>query len=294
MYKKELNCPICGTKNLHYYCSGKDRFIVGTEKYDISICNDCKLGITNIKIDDMFFKKAYPDSYYKDVLTLGEQLRDVSPQLSFIEQKVHLNSNNQKVLEIGCSDGSLLYYLKKQGLSTFGVEPGTYAFNIAVRRGIRVKKTLDDIEERNFSLILMFDVLEHCPNPINELTRIRELIAQDGMIILGVPNFSSLESRITKSGWFGLEIPRHLFHFSPKAIKKAALVSGLDMIGIHFSRNGFFVKSFVDERLPNKTRFDRLVRKKNVRRLLSIIENVLYLFGNKPYMYVLLRKKAGE
>ena len=43
-----------------------------------------------------------------------------------------------------------------------------------------------------------------------------------------VPNIDSWEARAFGSYWFGLEIPRHLSHFSPRSLRKLMHLSGLE------------------------------------------------------------------
>jgi hypothetical protein len=39
------------------------------------------------------------------------------------------------------------------------------------------------------------------------------------MIRLWLPNFESIESRVFRKLWFGLDVPRHLYHFGPHTIR---------------------------------------------------------------------------
>ena len=46
--------------------------------------------------------------------------------------------------------------------------------------------------------------------------------------MIGVPNFDSIEAGIGQSGWFHLDVPRHLFHFTPKALEHFLKEAGLE------------------------------------------------------------------
>jgi hypothetical protein len=60
----------------------------------------------------------------------------------------------------------------------------------------------------------MNQVLEHVPDPVDALRRVRALLARGGRVVIGVPNFGSLGRRVFGASWDGLELPRHLHHFT--------------------------------------------------------------------------------
>ena len=52
-----------------------------------------------------------------------------------------------------------------------------------------------------------------------------------------MPNIDSAESRVFGSYWHGLELPRHLFHYSPAALKFLAESAGLHVVSLETRRN---------------------------------------------------------
>jgi len=99
-----------------------------------------------------------------------------------------------RVLEIGCSEGHTLEWLKKTGYSnwTAGVEP--YA-QLRVSPGsvdrffkLDIEKTLPELPPRSIDLILCLDVLEHLINPWETLRRLDPLLKPGGHWIISVPN----------------------------------------------------------------------------------------------------------
>ena len=57
--------------------------------------------------------------------------------------------------------------------------------------------------------------------------RLWEGLKPDAVLYLNIADIDALESRILKSCWFGLELPRHLFPFSTQSLRRLLLFRGL-------------------------------------------------------------------
>lgn len=103
-------------------------------------------------------------------------------------------AQTQRVLEIGCSEGHTLEWLKSSGRSkwTAGVEP--FAAVDADARGIDrffkidIEKELPSIENESVDVVLCLDVLEHLVDPWATLRRVDTLLKPGGLWIISVPN----------------------------------------------------------------------------------------------------------
>lgn len=98
------------------------------------------------------------------------------------------------ILDIGCGDG--LFF---DELSQFGEVEGVESCSELVspnniyRRRIHVCPFNDDFQPRKqYSLVLMLDVLEHFENPIAALRHAVELLSGDGTLVVTVPAFMAL------------------------------------------------------------------------------------------------------
>jgi predicted SAM-dependent methyltransferase len=76
--------------------------------------------------------------------------------------------------------------------------------------------------------VVCYHVLEHLPDPIGTLTEIRRILRPSGLLLIAVPNIGGLIARICKEHWLGVDVPRHLFHFSPETLKIALSRTGFD------------------------------------------------------------------
>lgn len=98
------------------------------------------------------------------------------------------------VLEIGCSEGHTLEWLKNSGRAVWaaGVEPYAElrAAPGAVDRFFKldIEKSLPDLQPASVDLVLCLDVLEHLVDPWEALRRLDTFLKPGGMWIISVPN----------------------------------------------------------------------------------------------------------
>ena len=64
----------------------------------------------------------------------------------------------------------------------------------------------------------MFHVLEHLTDPRLGLEYAAELLQPEGILIIQVPNVSSMQARLFGNSWYGLDVPRHVINYTPKAL----------------------------------------------------------------------------
>ena len=57
-----------------------------------------------------------------------------------------------------------------------------------------------------------------------------ELLEDDGVLVIAVPNFKSWDAQHYKSFWAAYDVPRHLWHFSKTAISKLFAPHGLQVV----------------------------------------------------------------
>lgn len=136
-----------------------------------------------------------------------------------------------RILDVGCGCGIFLYYLKRHGWQTFGVEMNhTAAARAKEAFGIEVfPGELRDapFEPDSFDVVQMNHVIEHCPEPLDELRRMARLLKPGGSLFIGTPNVVCFNARRGGAYWRPWETPRHLYLFSPATLTAALEKAGL-------------------------------------------------------------------
>jgi len=69
------------------------------------------------------------------------------------------------------------------------------------------------------------------------------LLAPGGKIVIAVPNIDSLAFRWFGQDWFGLELPRHLTHFTPTSLLQMLQRCGFATEPIQFVRHSDWVRN---------------------------------------------------
>jgi SAM-dependent methyltransferase len=104
----------------------------------------------------------------------------------------------------------------------------------------------------SFDVITCFDVLEHLYEPRKVMAKVTEWLKPGGIFYVFVPNIDSAEARVFGSYWCGLELPRHLFHYSPASLRYLAQLTNLEEVSLVTTRNpavGYGLRYFFDDRL---------------------------------------------
>jgi SAM-dependent methyltransferase len=76
------------------------------------------------------------------------------------------------------------------------------------------------LEAAQFDVITLWHVLEHV-HALNEtVQQLRVLLKPDGRIYIAVPNYTSMDAAYFGPCWAAYDVPRHLYHFSPPAMRQ--------------------------------------------------------------------------
>jgi len=87
----------------------------------------------------------------------------------------------------------------------------------------------DELRQK-FDVVTMWHVLEHIYDLESYLTKIRTILNDDGHLVLGLPNPLSFDAKHYGTHWAGYDVPRHLWHFTPKDIKFICDKYGFDLV----------------------------------------------------------------
>lgn len=126
-----------------------------------------------------------------------------------------------KILDVGCGNGAYLKTLKEKGWETWGIDISSSATECA--RKFCPNIFTGELHEANFpdryfDVVTMKWMLEHTHNPSNIIKEAYRILKNNGTLLIGVPNIESIEAKIFKKYWYHLDVPRHLYHFSPNTI----------------------------------------------------------------------------
>jgi 2-polyprenyl-3-methyl-5-hydroxy-6-metoxy-1,4-benzoquinol methylase len=126
------------------------------------------------------------------------------------------------LLEIGCGSGQILKRMHQMGWQVEEVDFHPSAVENARRKGLEVHLgTLESQSYPNehFDVIFMSHLIQHVHDPLRFLREGYRILKPGGQLILVTPNNESLGHKSFKETWRGLEVPRHLYLFTLKALE---------------------------------------------------------------------------
>ncbi len=140
--------------------------------------------------------------------------------------------SGRRMLDIGCGPGLRLEAMRRIGWVVWGVELDAGSAALAAERAGSTERVVTGsvadarFAPGDFDLVTASHVLEHLQAPLDALGLIHDWLRPHGQLIVWMPNFGSLERRIFGRHWAGLDVPRHLYHFSLKSLEAALQMSG--------------------------------------------------------------------
>jgi SAM-dependent methyltransferase len=129
------------------------------------------------------------------------------------------------VLDVGAGDGTLVEAFRRHGREAVGVDPYSSGSHPQVR-GVEFEEM-----SGSWSAVIFWHSLEHLRRPVRALRHAADLVAPGGVLVVAVPNATSLQARLFGDRWLHLDLPRHLVHISP-----AALLSQIEALGFRVER----------------------------------------------------------
>jgi len=250
------NCPICESEKMETFISAKDYFLTG-ESFNIVRCSGCGFRFTNPRPEAAVLGKYYESSEYishsdsrKGLFAMiYQQIR----KYTLSRKLVLINKYQSKgeILDIGCATGQFLNYMKDHGWKTTGIEPDEKTRSRAIAdHGLSVfpEKQLDVFEKKSFDVITMWHVLEHVSDLNERMGQLRNLLKQEGTLIIAVPNCDAPDAKIYGKFWAGYDLPRHLYHFTKSDIKLLLDKSGFTVVNILPMKFDAFYVSLLSEK----------------------------------------------
>ncbi len=230
-----------------------DRLVTGEGPFGVVECRACEFGLTTPQLSGEELGRYYADAYYEDFYQhadgrggnplhrLRELLRRRGAARWQSRSPFRLDGLAPgKVLEVGCGGGELLAHFAGQGWEAYGIDPSAAAVAAAARQGATVHQgTLRDQPwpRGNFQLVVFQHSLEHIPDPVGAVREACEMLDPGGRLIVDVPNWMSWQRRFFGNRWCMLDMPRHLQHFSPRALNRLAERLGLEPLSVGTSSN---------------------------------------------------------
>jgi 2-polyprenyl-3-methyl-5-hydroxy-6-metoxy-1,4-benzoquinol methylase len=236
---KELlaNCPVCGSPALADKLRVQDKS-VSQETFTIQQCQACGFQFTNPRPDAASIGKYYESDAYVSHNSGAQGLINQAYKVArhfTVRRKValvtKLNGGHEgNLLDYGCGTGHFLAGAKKAGWQVTGLEPSDRARQDATARvgqPIQQPEALATLPAGSFDVITLWHVLEHVHTLNETLDQLINVLKPQGKLLIAVPNVDSLDAQHYRQDWAAYDVPRHLYHFAPAAMRELLARHGL-------------------------------------------------------------------
>jgi len=223
--------------------------VAKTDTFGVSQCNNC----------DFVFSTSVPSNDFLSLLYESDQLEDsvqtfarpsraayayksLSTLLTAMSELGQTDAQGRAtkkphILDVGCAYGvgSLGLTMQHYPYKIYGVEWSKVTRDYLSKQGMITYKNINDIpNELSFDGILLNDVLEHVPEPVIFLEKLRQLSHANTAIWVNVPNFIDwrLRSIIEQVSTKNMNVAKdfnpweHLSYFSPQSLDRMMLKIG--------------------------------------------------------------------
>lgn len=220
--QSQLQCACCGESQWKL-TSRLPRFIFGRSA-DILRCEKCGCGATWPQ-PQLTAGHYQANEFYSELFSKNRELYETFAQGLLESIRGHAELAGKSLIDIGCGGGFLVRAAKEAGMNAEGIEANANMVAWAREHGLNVLQ--GDVRQlheagRRFDVVVLSAILEHLENPGDLLRQCREILHEDGIVIISQASFDGLLPRVFPWGWYGWQPQEHYWHFTPGCVSLLA------------------------------------------------------------------------
>ncbi|KJJ37592.1 class I SAM-dependent methyltransferase [Aequorivita vladivostokensis] len=257
-------CRICGNSEENETFTAKEMMYGLRETFEYFQCSSC--GCLQIAEFPADMGKYYPGDYYSFDTYDGKKFTGTKGAIKKKQYEaavlggpvyqntlgkilgkkeyaifIGLNVNKEtRILDVGCGNGrNFLYPLAEVGFkNVMGCDPYLKE-TIKYENGLTIKKSSVYDMDGSYDIITYHHAFEHLPDPLENLQKVHELLAVDGVCIIRIPTVSSYAWEHYGVNWVQLDAPRHFFLHSKKSMQLLADKTNFELYKIEYDSTHF-------------------------------------------------------
>lgn len=224
---------------------------LGKKPISLLCCTNCSMLYHEHILDEESLERLYSDWIDENQInTLTDDLEDVnSPAAKFrdaadnVRHLVRLNrliaasgydpSRPWRVLDFGCGAAEFLKQASLFGFETWGVDFSTTRAAQALNQQISIISSLrefNDVATEPVHAVTMFQVLEHLDDPRRTLFELADVLVDDGILIIEVPDCSNVTVPRTFEEFRNVHPLEHINAFTPETLTALVQSTGFTKI----------------------------------------------------------------
>jgi 2-polyprenyl-3-methyl-5-hydroxy-6-metoxy-1,4-benzoquinol methylase len=217
----EPDCLLCRGRRRTTLVEAPDNGPGGTGLWFAVVqCQQCGLCFTSPRPSKRTIGRFYPPLYAPHQLQRTARTQRPAARHRRVPHRHEIPWHGQgRLLDFGCGAGSFLERMHRQGWAVTGIDMcAPVVHRLRARSGFPVlagSLPHPALAPHSFDVVTMWQSLEHVHDPLAVLEEAGRLLVPGGRLWVAVPNIDSLPFRWFGAAWYGLDLPRHLTHFTP-------------------------------------------------------------------------------
>ena len=139
-----------------------------------------------------------------------------------------------RLLDFGCGGGRFLKRMADRGWQVTGLDAAVGTVR-QVQEELGLPALVGSLPHPqlppgSFDVVTMWHSLEHVHHPLAVLREAYRLLAPGGRLVVATPNLESWPFYWFGPDWFGLDLPRHLTHFTPASLNDLLQTAGFRVL----------------------------------------------------------------
>lgn len=239
---ESVHCYACGSSDREAFLEAEDDLTGKPGRWTFVRCADCGLAYQHPRVPLDTIGAYYDDEYIAHRKTQDWGI--LTPLYEWAMSKHDRDKDklcrrylkptpSSHILDVGCAAGTFLLRMgERYGSKLHGVDfkdlsdrPGFEGIDF--RCGLLLDQ---GFEAGSMDLVTMWHYLEHDYDPQAALVHARELLKEDGLLIIEVPRLDSRTFAWYGDRWPGLQAPQHTVLFDSESLPALVERAGLEVV----------------------------------------------------------------
>jgi 2-polyprenyl-3-methyl-5-hydroxy-6-metoxy-1,4-benzoquinol methylase len=249
-----IPCNLCGSENRRPFMPQNEKGLVA--------CLDCGLVYVSPRPDANELYALYGETYfrnnddgtvgYHDYIADERNIRRTFNRRLDMLHKFIQPGGGRKLLDVGCAAGFFVDEAARRGWQVEGLDVSGFAVEyVRENFGHTAYNTslleADHLQDGSYSMVTMWDVIEHVPDPAANLERAAALLESGGVYALITPDVGSLVARLTGKRWIGYKLSEeHVYYFSVRTLSRMLNEAGFDVVDVRHEGKFVTLRLFLD------------------------------------------------
>ena len=236
---EETACPLCDSRASAPMLEARDPNLApGGPLFAVVRCKECGFCYTNPRPSESSIGRFYPPDYEPHAQPSSARPRRFRwrrrlTNVNSLERRVLALRKPGRLLDLGCGSGAFLERMHHHGWQVTGLDIAAGVVQ-RIRDGLGLRALVGtlphpELAPESFDVITIWQTLEHLHQPREALCQAFRLLAPGGTLVVTVPSIDSGPFRLFGCGWYGLELPRHLSHFTPATLRQMVHRAGFSV-----------------------------------------------------------------